>query len=162
MRAVYGGQVFGLALMAATKCVMDRDSSFLLQSFHCYFVGPMQANPEVIYAVNRAKDGKNFCSVSVEAVQSGKICFLCLVSFQKPQATKTELNYSSFSMPAVPKPDDSLFISDVLKDGSIDPKKPLLVKSDKWSYLAMDARVLMSKEDTHKLFTKKPLHPRLV
>ena len=74
----------GQALMAASMSVHDLNPSFLLHSFHCYFIGPMRTTPEVIYRVTQVKEGKNFCSVSVVAVQSDKVCFHCLVSFQKP------------------------------------------------------------------------------
>ena len=46
MRAVYGGQVMGQALVAASLCVHDLHPSFTIHSYHCYFVGPMQATPD--------------------------------------------------------------------------------------------------------------------
>ena len=108
MRACYGGQLASQALMAATKSISDLDSSFLLHSIHCYFVGPTQASSDLVYKVERIKDGKTFCSVSVQAVQRGRVTFHCLASFQKNENVDVDsvLDYTRHPMPVVPHPDD--------------------------------------------------------
>ena len=103
--------------MSAWLCVSNLDTSFLLHSFHCYFVGPTQATSDVIYKVARVKDGNNFCSVSVTAVQNSKVSFHCLVSFQKPVAMVTGLEHCGYPMPALPHPDD--LTPDTLTDDKI-------------------------------------------
>ena len=135
MRAVYGGQVMGQALMSAWMCVSELDRSFLLHSFHCYFVGPMQATPEVTYKVTRVKDGKNFCSVSVAAVQKAKVCFHCLVSFEKSEGVKSELNHCAHTMPLVPRPHDESVPADLNDDDmfTINPKKMMFKRKHQWS-----------------------------
>ncbi len=101
-RSVYGGLVMSQALMAATKSVSTLHEDFLLHSVHCYFVGPTQTDPPVNYKVGHAKDGKNFCSLSVKAMQGDKINFHCMASFYKPISSVIE--YQGHEMPSVPKP----------------------------------------------------------
>ena len=101
-RSVYGGLVMGQALMAATRSVSGLHSDFLLHSFHCYFVGPTQVHPSVIYKVGHAKDGRNFCSLTVKATQGDKVNFHCMASFYKPETSV--ISYSGRPMPNVPKP----------------------------------------------------------
>ena len=94
----------GQALVAAHLSISDLDPTFLLQSYHCYFVGPMQLDDDIIYNVDRVKIGSNFLSLSVKATQSSKVKFHCLVSFKRPGVVSSELDYNSKPMPPVPKP----------------------------------------------------------
>ena len=105
--------MMGQALMAAADCISEFHSSFLLQSYHCYFVGPMQMTPDVIYKVNRVKDGNSFCSVSVQAIQNGKVCFHCLASFHKPEEVRADLDFYGQPMPVIAKPDRAQDMSDL-------------------------------------------------
>lgn len=156
----------GQALMAASKCVYDLDPSFLLHSFHCYFVGPMQTAPEVIFKVTRIKDGTNFCSVSVGAVQNDKVCFHCLVSFQKPESVRAKLEYCSHLMPVVPHPKDTVAISELPDEGVllVSAQKLLLLSKHRWTdkewpleiYLCIDAVTAKRK------LAKEPVQPKLV
>lgn len=91
------------ALMAATKSVSGLHSDFLLHSFHCYFVGPTQVHPPIIYKVGHAKEGRNFCSLSVKATQGSKVNFHCMASFSKPESSV--VTYTGHPMPDVPKPE---------------------------------------------------------
>lgn len=93
------------ALMSATKSVTTLHQDFLLHSFHCYFVGPTKTDPPVKYEVGHAKDGKNFCSLVVKAMQGDKINFHCMASFYKPISSVVE--YQAKDMPLVPKPGES-------------------------------------------------------
>ena len=166
MRAVFGGQVMGQALMSAWKCVSELNSSFLLHSFHCYFVGPMKVAPDVIYRVTRVKDGNNFCSLSVVAVQDTKVCFHCLASFQKPADVKADVNYSRHPMPKVPHPSDPVTLADLSDDDmfAINVKKVVLRSKRKWSaerwpcemYMCMDVAT------AKKRLAKEPTNPRSV
>ena len=90
------------ALMAATKSVTAIHRDFLLHSFHCYFVGPTQVRPPVIYKVGHTKDGRNFCSLAVKATQGDKVNFHCMASFYKPETSV--ISHSGRTMPNVPKP----------------------------------------------------------
>ena len=96
----------GQALIAASKSVSEINSDFLLHSFHCYFVGPTQSVPAVTYKVDHAKDGKNFCSLSVRALQGDKVNFHCMASFYKHEGSV--VTHEGRPMPDVPKPGEPL------------------------------------------------------
>jgi len=97
--------VVAQAMTAAEKSLDNAD--FLFHSLHCYFVNPTKPSPDVIYEVERLKDGKNFCSRSVKAWQEGRIVFHALVSLYKAEATSANLSHSSSVMPDVPRPPDN-------------------------------------------------------
>ncbi|KAH7663018.1 Acyl-CoA thioesterase protein [Dioscorea alata] len=80
---VFGGQLIGQALAAATKTV-----SYLkpVHSFHSYFLVAGETNAPIIYEVYRANDGQNFATRQVAAKQHGKIIFILVASFQKDEA----------------------------------------------------------------------------
>ena len=165
MRAVYGGQVVGMALVAACRNVHDLDPSFLLQSFHCYFVGPTQTSPEVIFTISRVKEGKNFCSVSVVAVQGDKVCFHCLVSFQKPEPVRAELKYSAHSMPAVLHPDRSEITSKLdEKDLATSGKKLLVDLHPRWNLRNWPVEMYICTDvaTARKQLAQQPIEPRSV
>ncbi len=166
MRAVYGGQVMGQALMAACKCVFDFSPSFIMHSFHCYFVGPMQTSPEVIYKVTRVKDGHNFCSLSVVAVQGGKVCFHCLVSFQNPEGVKAKLDYTKHPKPEVPHPNDSMIFSELTESDTIviSAKKLLLTYKGRWldKNWPLDVYFCTDIATAKRKIAKKPIKPKLV
>ena len=109
----YGGELIGQALTAAFNSIQDLDSAFQLHSVHCYFVSPTQKNQDVLYKVQRIKEGKSFCSLTVEASQGngdgdGRVTFKCMVSFDKPEppAVTGVLDFTTkHVMPVVPHPD---------------------------------------------------------
>ena len=53
---VFGGQVIGQALVAASRTVEDRNA----HSLHCYFMRPGDPNVPIIYDVDKIRDGKSF------------------------------------------------------------------------------------------------------
>ena len=106
LRAVYGGQLVAQSLMAACQTVAD--PSLLLFSAHCYFTAPAQASSPLSYYVERSKDGRIFSTRSVKAMQGGKVAFLCLVSFKKPEQDAPALSHTPSDMPqGCLTPDDS-------------------------------------------------------
>ena len=148
----------GQALMSAWLCVSNLDPSFLLHSFHCYFVGPTQATSDVIYKVARVKDGNNFCSVSVTAVQNSKVSFHCLVSFQKPVAMVTELEHCGYAMPALPHPDDAPDTLTELSDDEI-----IVIDVEKVSsarHLPLSILVCLDVATAKKKQAKEPTKPQ--
>src|SRR3954451_17405886 len=63
---VYGGQVFGQALVAAVRTVEEMRS---VHSLHAYFLlGGDPAHP-IIYEVERIRDGSSFTTRRVKAIQ---------------------------------------------------------------------------------------------
>lgn len=76
--AVFGGQVLGQALMAASRTVAaDRPA----HSMHAYFLLPGEHAP-IEYAVDRVRDGRSFTTRHVVARQGERIIFEMSASFQ--------------------------------------------------------------------------------
>ena len=94
---VFGGQVLGQALVAATATVEDR----AVHSLHAYFLRRGDFNSPIVYEVDRALDGKHFSSRRVIAIQHGRQIFNMSASFQ---SAETGLEHQ-ISMPDVPPPE---------------------------------------------------------
>jgi acyl-CoA thioesterase II len=75
---VFGGQVLGQALVAASKTVDDR----IVHSLHAYFLRRGDCNAPIIYNVDRSRDGRSFSSRRVVAIQHGEQIFNMAASFQ--------------------------------------------------------------------------------
>lgn len=76
---VFGGQVLGQALSAATQTVpSDRH----VHSLHAYFLRPGDAKAPIVYDVDRIRDGSSFTTRRVVAIQSGRPIFNMSTSFQ--------------------------------------------------------------------------------
>ena len=94
---VFGGQVLGQALVAATATADDR----VVHSLHAYFLRRGDFNSPIVYEVDRALDGKHFSSRRVVAIQHGRQIFNMSASFQLPEAGLDHQN----TMPDVPPPE---------------------------------------------------------
>jgi acyl-CoA thioesterase-2 len=94
---VFGGQVIGQALVAATRTVEGR----LPHSLHAYFLLAGDPKVPIIYEVDRIRDGKSFTTRRVVAIQHGQPIFSMSVSFH---ADEPGLDHQA-TMPTVPKPD---------------------------------------------------------
>jgi acyl-CoA thioesterase-2 len=94
---VFGGQVLGQALTAATATAEDR----VVHSLHAYFLRRGDFNSPIVYEVDRALDGKHFSSRRVVAIQHGRQIFNMSASFQ---SAETGLEHQ-IPMPEVPLPD---------------------------------------------------------
>ena len=96
-KAVFGGQVIGQALVAASRTVEGR----LPHSLHAYFLRPGDMAHGIVYEVDRIRDGRSFTARRVQAIQGGEVLLSMICSFQVPgpgyehQAT----------MPDVPPPE---------------------------------------------------------
>ena len=76
--AVFGGQVLGQSLMAASRTV---DGDRPVHSMHAYFLLPGEHAP-IDYAVDRVRDGRSFTTRHVVARQGERIIFEMSASFQ--------------------------------------------------------------------------------
>ena len=74
---VFGGQVLGQALMAASHTVEDR----LCHSMHAYFLRPGNQHMPIDYEVQRVRDGRSFSVRRVIARQDGKEILTGSMSF---------------------------------------------------------------------------------
>lgn len=95
---VFGGQVIGQALVAATRTVENRTA----HSLHGYFMRPGDPSVPIIYEVERIRDGRSFATRRVVAIQHGQAIFSMSASFQ---AIEEGLEHQ-IDMPDVPLPED--------------------------------------------------------
>jgi acyl-CoA thioesterase-2 len=77
--AIFGGQVFGQALSAATQTVAAERA---VHSAHGYFLRAGELSRPIVYQVDRLRDGKSFSTRRVVAVQEGEAIFSLAASFQ--------------------------------------------------------------------------------
>src|SRR3954466_9767948 len=96
---VFGGQVLGQALKAASATIED---GRVVHSMHAYFLRRGDFTKPIVYSVDRSRDGGSFSARRVVAVQDGGQIVICSASFQKPE---TGLEYQ-FAAPRVPPPED--------------------------------------------------------
>ncbi|MDB6050511.1 MAG: tesB 1 [Pseudomonas sp.] len=78
-RQLFGGQVLGQSLSAASQTVEDERH---VHSLHGYFLRPGDATLPVVYQVDRVRDGGSFSTRRVTAIQKGQPIFTCSASFQ--------------------------------------------------------------------------------
>lgn len=78
-RQLFGGQVLGQSLSAASQTVSD---GRLVHSLHGYFLRAGDAGLPIVYQVERVRDGGSFSTRRVTAIQKGKPIFTCAASFQ--------------------------------------------------------------------------------
>ena len=97
-RQLFGGQVLGQALSAASQTVAG---GRLVHSLHGYFLRPGDAGLPIVYQVERVRDGGSFSTRRVTAIQKGKTIFTCAASFQGIEEGFTH----QAQMPDVPGPD---------------------------------------------------------
>ena len=105
---VFGGQVLGQALVAASATVEGRDA----HSLHAYFLRRGDVNSPIVYEVDRARDGNHFSTRRVVAVQHGEQIFNMSASFQTPESGLEH----QLAMPQVPAPEDLPHLESLLKD----------------------------------------------
>src|SRR5271170_2379511 len=94
---VFGGQVLGQALMAATATVQGRAA----HSLHAYFLRRGDFNSPIVYEVDRARDGNHFSTRRIVAIQHGEQIFNMAASFQ---SVESGLDHQT-EMPDVPPPE---------------------------------------------------------
>ncbi|NRG16849.1 acyl-CoA thioesterase II [Rhizobiales bacterium] len=96
---VFGGQVIGQALVAASRTVEEERP---VHSLHGYFMRPGDPSVPIIYEVDRIRDGGSFTTRRVVAIQHGKAIFSMSASFH---AREEGLDHQ-IDMGEVPGPED--------------------------------------------------------
>lgn len=96
---VFGGQVLGQTLVAASRTV-QRDRP--VHSMHGYFLRPGDSTEPIQFAVERLRDGRSFTARRVHALQFGKPILSMIASFQKDDGGFDHAD----EMPDVPAPDE--------------------------------------------------------
>jgi acyl-CoA thioesterase-2 len=105
VQRVFGGQVLGQALTAATATV-EADRS--VHSLHAYFLLPGDPAAPIVYEVDRSRTGRSFSTRRVVARQHGRNIFVMSASYQVPE---TGLDHADArpeapdpeSLPAIPR-----------------------------------------------------------
>lgn len=105
-RSVFGGQVAGQALVAATRTV---GAHLHAHSLHGYFIRPGDMDAAIVYEVDKTRDGRSFATRRVQAIQHGRPIFTMLASFHIDEQGYVH----QATMPEVPEP-DTLIGNDVL------------------------------------------------
>ncbi|XOV88755.1 MAG: acyl-CoA thioesterase II [Pseudomonadota bacterium] len=95
---VFGGQVIGQALIAASRTVAGRPC----HSLHGYFLRPGDPSLPIVYDVDRIRDGRSFTTRRVVAIQKGEAIFNMSTSFQ---VGEPGLSHQA-EMPDVPGPEN--------------------------------------------------------
>jgi acyl-CoA thioesterase-2 len=95
---VFGGQVLGQAVLAASATVQDR----LIHSLHAYFLRAGDPSAPIVYSVDQSRDGGSFSARRVVAIQHGRPIFTLAASFQGPE----EGLEHQFEAPDVPTPEE--------------------------------------------------------
>lgn len=95
---VFGGQVIGQALVAASRTVVEDRQ---VHSLHGYFMRPGDPSVPIIYEVDRIRDGGSFTTRRVVAVQHGQAIFSMSASFK----TLEDGFDHQADMPDVPMPE---------------------------------------------------------
>ncbi|XP_059167845.1 uncharacterized protein LOC131949850 [Physella acuta] len=107
-RGIYGGQLIGQALIAASHGMPESQH---IHSLHSYFLQSGSTDRPILYHVDKTRDGKTYCSRSVKVVQAGSPIFTMQASFKRAESVpKTHQN----TMPKVPLPDELLSPIEVL------------------------------------------------
>jgi acyl-CoA thioesterase II len=94
---VFGGQVLGQALVAASRTVDGR----LVHSLHAYFLRRGDLEVPIVFEVDRSRDGGSFTSRRVVAIQHGQPILTMSASFQ---AAEPGLDHQA-PMPEAPPPE---------------------------------------------------------
>ena len=118
MQRVFGGQVLGQALVAATRTV----EGVLPHSLHAYFLLAGDLTVPIIYDVDRIRDGKSFSTRRVVAIQHGRAIFSMSVSFHNDEPGLDH----QMPMPEVPHPDQLPSIAEIKQN--VLPELPELVR----------------------------------
>jgi acyl-CoA thioesterase-2 len=94
---VFGGQVLGQALVAASRTVEGRQ----VHSLHAYFLRRGDLSVPIVFEVDRSRDGGSFTSRRVVAIQHGQPILTMSASFQ---VGEPGLDHQA-PMPAAPAPE---------------------------------------------------------
>ena len=120
---VYGGQVIGQALVAASRTVEPGRNA---HSLHGYFLRPGEMNTPILYTVDRIRDGKSFTTRQVVAIQNGEAIFAMSISFQIEEGGLAH----QFEMPEAPDPetleDEATVRARQAKHLAVDQQEPFL------------------------------------
>ena len=108
LQRVFGGQVLGQSLLAASLTV---DPERLVHSFHAYFLLPGDPSVPIVYDVDTLRDGRSFSARRVAARQHGKHIFYLTASYQ---GDEHGLSHQDVMPQDVPPPEECPPLADSL------------------------------------------------
>ena len=141
-RQLFGGQVLGQALSAASKTV---DAGRQAHSLHGYFLRAGDAGKPVIYQVEPVRDGATFSTRRVMAIQNGRPIFTCSASFH----IREEGFSHQATIPDVPPPEQ------LVSDAELTPELSRLLNDEKRIKMLRDKPI-----ETRPVQVLDPLHPQ--
>lgn len=150
-RHAYGGQIVGQALRAAAKTL--KDQSFVVRSFHCYFLKFVDPSVSTYYKVENTRDGRTFCARTITCLQNEQATFQCLALFYKKEDISAELIHEGCVMPDVPSPGGR---------PCNQPNYVLLADSCDFLGRTIDVQFCVPNNWSELLEQKKPVAPRSV
>lgn len=142
---VFGGQVIGQALVAATRTVEGRQP----HSLHAYFLLPGDPKVPIIYEVDRIRDGRSFTTRRVVAIQHGEAIFSMSASFH---IDEPGLDHQ-IRMPNVPPPEE-LPGEDEIKNGVL-PLMPAPVRA----YYEQERPIELKPVEFQRYLSRAPMEP---
>jgi acyl-CoA thioesterase-2 len=146
-KRVYGGQVLGQALVAATRTV---DPERKAHSLHAYFILPGDPDAPILYQVERARDGRSFATRRVVAIQHGRPIFNLSASFHVEEPGFAH----QAPMPVVPSPDG------LLSDRELLERHADLLPADRRAFLLRPRAFELRPVEPYATATVAPHPPR--
>jgi acyl-CoA thioesterase-2 len=105
MQRLFGGQVLGQSLLAATRTVPPERA---VHSLHAYFLVGGDPDVPIVYDVENLRDGRSFSARRVAARQHGRHIFYLTASFQVAETGPEHQDRA----PQVPPPDECPSLAD--------------------------------------------------
>lgn len=144
-KRIYGGQVLGQAVMAASQTV---PASRPMHSLHAYFLVGGKPSAPVTYSIRRLRDGGSFTTRHVTALQSDTPLFDMIASFHGEEPGYEH----QAAMPDTPPPEDVQTMAELLARSDVVMPEPMRVYYGR--EMPMDVRFV----DIGR-FLQEPGHP---
>lgn len=145
-RQLFGGQVLGQALSAASQTVMAERK---VHSVHGYFLRPGDVSMPIVYQVETPRDGGSFTTRSVSAIQKGRPIFTLMASFH---GEERGVSHQS-AMPQVPGPEE--LVSEVENARAHQDRLPAHVRDS----MIADKPIEIRRVGRYNPFNPKPSEP---
>lgn len=144
---VFGGQVIGQALVAATRTVEPQRN---VHSLHAYFLLPGDPKVPIIYEVDRIRDGRSFTTRRVVAIQHGQAIFSMSASFHVHEPGLVH----QVPMPDVPGPED------LPSDEEIKARVLPLMPDPVRAYFERERPIELKPVEFRRYMSREPMEPR--